>query len=373
MTKVKTTKEFVEKAQRLNPTYDYSQSEYMGSKVAVKIICDKGHQFMQSPNHHLRGQKCPYCQGVHTLTQEEFLEKARAVHGEKYDYSKVTFTRIHDKVKIICPIHGEFEQSAYNHSEGAGCRRCAHTKDNEEFKQKLISIYGDKYDFSLVEWNGRDAKVKIICPIHGEVERVARYLLRGDCGCTKCYKDSTRLTQEEFLEKAKVVHGDAFDYSEVTYVNAITPIKIKCPNGHTFETTPQLHLYNAAGCSICNSERRSSGERKIRWYLHQHGIKFKEQQTFEGCKYKQKLLFDFYIPEYNLCIEFQGEQHYRPWYTEEDFETQQIRDNIKREFCKTHNINLLEIRYDEPLNSTLEKALKKFSQQIYAKEVNSNS
>lgn len=357
----KTTEEFVKQAQLLNPNYDYSQVSYKTNKDKVKIICDKGHSFMQTPNHHLRGESCPYCSNSVQLTTKSFIERATKIHNNKYDYSLVQYKTSGDKVKIICPIHGLFEQNAGSHLLGFGCKKCGRysiKKSTNDLVKKLEQLYGNHYDYSLVEWKGRESKIKIICPKHGTQKINTRYALKGNMCCKECYFDTKRLTQKEFEDKANYIHNNKFDYSLSKYKNASTPITIKCNKGHIFKMKPQEHLYSCCGCPICMSEKRSSGERKIRWLLTQNKIEFEEQKTFDGCKYKQLLLFDFYLPQYNLCIEYQGRQHYKSenWYGgEKDFELRQIRDNIKREFCKNNNIDLLEIKYNESISNKLNK------------------
>lgn len=355
----KTTEEFVKQAQLLNPNYDYSKVVYLGNKTKVEIICDKGHTFFQSPNHHLRGQKCPYCQNSIKISKDVFLERAIAKHGNKYDYSLVeNFNSISSKITIICPIHGKFTQVVESHWK-CGCKKCGRyptKKNTNDLVKKLEQLYGNYYDYSLVEWKGRESKIKIICPKHGIQEINTRWTLRGNVCCRECYFDTKRLTQKEFEDKANYIHNNQFDYSLSKYKNASTPITIKCNKGHIFKMKPQTHLYSCSGCPICMSEKRSSGERKIRWFLTQNKIEFEEQKTFDGCKYKQLLLFDFYLPQYNLCIEYQGLQHYQItncFGGEKEFELRQKRDNIKREFCKNNNINLLEIKYNESIKNKL--------------------
>lgn len=107
--------------------YDYSEVEYVNNTTPVKIICPIHGPFMQTPHNHLQGKHgrgCPMCASTVPNTTETFIKKARAVHGDKYDYSKVKFTRNKDKVTIICPIHGPFEQEANSHLQGHGCPKC---------------------------------------------------------------------------------------------------------------------------------------------------------------------------------------------------------------------------------------------------------
>ena len=355
----KTIEDFIKEAKLLNPNYDYSQVIYSGNKDKVKIICDKGHIFYQSPNHHLKGEKCPYCSKCGKYTTETFIKKCKELHNNKYDYSLVEYKNTKSKVKIICPVHGIFEQNAGSHLLGYGCSKCGRDvirKSTQELVEQLKQLYGDYYNYSLVKWNGRENKIKIICPKHGVQSINTRYALRGNMCCKECYFDTKRLTQEEFIEKANYIHNNQFDYSLSKYKNASTKIIIKCKKGHQFKMKPQTHLYNCSGCPICMSEKRSSGERKIRWLLSQNNIDFEEQKTFYGCKYKQLLLFDFYLPKFNTCIEYQGRQHYEisDFYGgEKDFELRQIRDNIKREFCKNNNIKLIEIKQGQSIKQKL--------------------
>lgn len=363
MSPKKTTEEFIEQAKRLHPNYDYSQVVYEGNKKKVVIFCDKGHRFLQTPNHHLRGEDCPFCLKCAKVTLESFKERATEIHKGKYDYSLVDFKTTSEKVKIICPVHGVFEQVVESHIMGYGCRKCGRDcirVTDEKMRERLTKAYGDRYDFSISKWNGRESKIDFICPKHGVVQAQLRNLLKKrSFGCPKCYHDSTRLTMEEFLERAKEMHGDDFDYSEVEYVNATTEITLTCKkNGHRFKTRPDDFLYRNQGCPVCHREKKSKGERELRWMLVQYGVEFEEQKTFPGCKYKQALQFDFYIPSENTCIEYQGPQHYSPINEadEEEFRIRQIRDAIKRDYCAKHGVKLLEIKYNERIQEKMVEA-----------------
>ena len=104
------------------------------------------------------------------LTTKEFIEKAREVHGDKYDYSKVRYANSKTKVCIICPKHGEFWQEANSHLQGSGCSKCCGNNSyaTEEFIEKAREVHGDKYNYSKVEYKGMHTKVCIICPEHGK-------------------------------------------------------------------------------------------------------------------------------------------------------------------------------------------------------------
>ena len=175
-----------------NNKYDYSKVEYINNSTKVCIICPEHGEFWQSPNHHLQGHGCPYCKNVYKSNKTEFIEKARKVHGDKYDYKKVEYINNRIKVCIICPEHGEFWQTPHNHLNGQGCSECAiyyRNKQNKsnttEFIRKAKEIHGDKYDYSKVVYVNSKTKTEIICIKHGSFFQNPMDHLQG-CGCPKC-------------------------------------------------------------------------------------------------------------------------------------------------------------------------------------------
>jgi len=189
------------------------------------------------------------------LTTEQFIKKARAVHGDKYDYSLVDYKNAKIKVKIICHEHGVFEQRPGSHLSGNGCPKCSVINSKEkqrytvdQFIEKAKTVHGDRYNYKFVDYKNNHIKVMIVCPVHGIFEQIPNGHLQGQ-GCSKC-KGGIKLTTEQFIKKARAVHGDKYDYSLVEYKNAKTKIKIICPIHGIFEQTPDSHLHGA-GCSKC--------------------------------------------------------------------------------------------------------------------------
>ena len=188
-------------------------------------------------------------------TKEEFIASAREVHGDKYDYSKVEYVCALTKVCIICPEHGDFWQEANSHLRGQGCPKCKYEKQSsstEEFIQKAHKVHGDKYDYSKVEYDGYKTKVCIICPKHGEFWQTPNSHLNGN-GCPKCKGEKQTCTTDEFIAKAKKIHGDKYDYSKVEYVNNHTKVCIICPEHGEFWQIPSSHL-QGKGCPKCGIE-----------------------------------------------------------------------------------------------------------------------
>lgn len=116
------------------------------------------------------------------------------------------------------------------------------------------------------------------------------------------------LTTEQFIEKARQIHGDKYDYSKVEYVNNKTNVCIICPEHGEFWQTPHNHL-KGKGCPICSESKL---EKKVRNFLIENKIKFETEKTFEWLKNEGQLRLDFYLPDYNIAIECQCEQHFKP-------------------------------------------------------------
>ena len=278
----------------------------------------------------------------------KFIQKAKLIHGDKYDYSLVDYTESKFKVKIICPIHGEFEQRASGHLSGYGCSKCSQDKQKisiNDFIKKGKLIHDNKFDYSKVRYINYDTKVKIICPVHGEFEQTPSKHLKGkDCELCSFIKRKTKINK--FVEKAKLIHSDKYDYSNVEYFGFGTKVKIICPIHGEFEQTPQNHL-KGQKCPYC---KESKGENKIRELLNNFSVNFIPQYKFDKCKYKLKLPFDFYLPDYNTCIEYNGIQHYKAidyFGGEKRFKEQQKKDIIKKVYCEKNNIRLIIIKYNE--------------------------
>ena len=183
---------------------------------------------------------------------EQFIEEARQIHGDKYDYSKVVYLNNRTKICIICPEHGEFMQTPANHLKGQGCPFCVGNVKltTEDFIQRARKVHGDKYDYSKVNYIKNSTKVCIICPIHGEFWQTPNNHLNGH-NCPKCIgRGAYKSTTQEFIEKARQVHGDKYDYSKVKYIDSKTKVCIICTEHGEFLQSTTRHL-RGAGCPFC--------------------------------------------------------------------------------------------------------------------------
>ena len=286
------------------------------------------------------------------IRTEKFIEKSKEIHKNKYKYSNVNYLNTKTKVKIICPIHGEFEQRPNDHLNGFGCSKCSGNKrlTSNEFIKNAKEKYKNKYDYSLVNYINNKTKVKIICPIHGKFETKPNDHLNGSGGCPKCH--GRNKTTDDFIEDSNLIHFNKYDYSITNYENVFKKVKIICPTHGEFQQTPNNHL-SGSGCPVC---KESKGECEIRFKLEEKNIRYIRQKRFPDCKYKYTLPFDFYLPDYNICIEFHGLQHYQPisFFGGEDvFLNTQIRDKIKEQYCNEKNIKFIVIKYSDNINEKL--------------------
>lgn len=369
------TKEgFIKKARAIHgDKYDYSQVDYVNSSTRVQIICPSHGVFIQKPQDHLAGYCCPVCGGSQKLTTEEFIRRAQEVHGNKYDYSQVKYVNGHSKVIIVCPEHGPFFQTPYLHVLGSGCSKCVgkYKPSTAEFIEMAKRIHGDKYDYSKVQYKSSEEKVTIICPVHGEFQQTPRdhvYLKRG---CVYCNQPLRGLTKDRFIELARSVHGDKYDYSKVEVTDAQSPVTIICPSHGEFQQSARVHIWHKSGCPFCFS---SHLEEELRQFFTSVGVAFEEQKEFIWLSHKRHMKLDFYFPEYNAAIECQGYQHFKAvsiFGGDDGYAITQKRDNLKRDLCQLNGIRLfyysnLGIEYpylvfedkDELLNAIIRGSIK---------------
>ena len=308
-----------------------------------------------------------------------FIEKARKIHGDKYDYSNIPEILLthKQKIDIFCKKHNAtYKQLPHNHLQGQKCPKCAFEDrlkkrrySAEQFIEKARKIHGDKYDYSETEYINERIKVKIICNNCKKVFLQSPALHLNKRGCPFCRYDKVakklsvikKSNTYEFIEKAKKIHGDKYDYSETEYTGAFNYIKFKCNCCDNVNTVKACNHLQGQGCSFCT---KSEGEKTIESYLSHNNIIYVHNKEFKNLKDKKRLSYDFYIPEKNILIEFNGQQHYKfcKWFykTPHDFHRQLHHDWLKRKYAKDNNIKLLTISFRDFKNikTILEEELK---------------
>ena len=291
------------------------------------------------------------------LSNEEFIERAKKIHGNKYDYSKVEYIKNSDKVCIICKEHGEFWQTPKNHLKGQGCPICANvlrksflnnydrTNINEGLKnaffKKASEKHHNKYDYSKSNYINSRTPISIICPTHGEFLMTPRQHLQG-CGCYECGKEEFSAKMKLGISKSIDIHGNKYDYSKVEYVDSFTKVCIVCPEHGEFWQTPSAHIHLREGCPKCNE---SHLEKKVRMYLEEKNINFISECSRDIFPWLELQTLDFYLPDYGIAIECQGRQHlsekaFSNKERKRDFEYQLNNDILKNKKCIDNGIKL---------------------------------
>ena len=371
----KGTHNFIEECKNIHgDKYDYSKVEYVNRIEKVCIICPEHGDFYMRPSNHLKGQGCPEC-GAKTsqekqrgkksnrviFSQSDMLSVFKKVHGDKYDYSKSIYHGYNSDISIICPKHGEFTQKVYHHANGCGCKKCAYetlSKHNasttDEFISKAKLIHGDEYDYSQVNYVSKDELVTIICPKHGMFNMKPKIHLMG-CKCITCSRESNisscTKTTDEFIQESQKKYGDRFDYSCVKYVNAIIPVTVICKSHGPFKVKPIYHL-SWPGCPKCNMSKL---EHEVEEELIKNDITYVYQATRSMFPWLGFKSLDFYLPDFNVAIECQGAQHFtvvEHFGGEVGYKERVERDNLKRKLCSDNGIRLLyyaDKMYDENL------------------------
>lgn len=333
------------------------------------------------------------------LNKEDFIGRAREIHGDHYIYDEVDYKNSNVKVKIICPKHGPWQCRPSNHiGRKSGCLVCGRerqkvvkatkaAKGSKSYKKrinpeliglsprdllsKLKDINREKFDYSDVLYI-KGSLINIFCKKHNIYFDHYRYdHISGWNGCPECKKDYNQQkgsSVDEFIEKAKLIHGEKYDYRVVEYINTNTKVKIMCPEHGLFSQTPHTHIVCKSGCPRCalqlseaeftskvfdkHGDRYdysktiykgstneiliickehgefhqkaaahlsgngcpkcnvSKGELRIRRFFQDNGIEFEEQKYYKDCVYTAPMPYDFYIPKLNLLIEYDGIQHF---------------------------------------------------------------
>jgi hypothetical protein len=244
------TQKFIDRCvKKFGNKFNYDKIQFQDYNIPIEIECPQHGKFFISPKHFLYDSKygCPQCAiDAEKIPIEDFKSRCIEIHNSKYNYSLIKeYKNNKTKIKIICPIHGIFEQSVQNHLKGQGCPICAQAMKN---KKKA-------------------------------------------------------LTQEDFIKKSQLLFGiDTFDYSNVVYVNNKTPIVLKCNTCQIkFSVRPDNHLYNHSGCPHC-FKPISQWEKEVGEFLSKNNIEYikTDRSILNG------LEIDYLLPQHNIGIECNG-------------------------------------------------------------------
>lgn len=302
------------------------------------------------------------------LTKEEFIQRANVIHTNKYLYDKVNFVNTSTKVIITCPIHGDFEQTPNKHLQGQGCKKCYRER------QKFIPLSNTqefvekaklvhKDKYDYSKVEYKTAKTKVIIICKEHGEfEQTPDSHLSGRGCPKCVKNY-KLTQEEFIRRSKETHNNFYDYSQVKYNNIQEKVIIICPKHGKFEQRPVTHLLGC-GCPKCSLHSQTILYNKLIQRYPNLDILF--EVGSKTVPWLEKQRFDIYIPSLNIAVEYNGHQHYMPIkYFGGELAHQKTleKDELKRSKCKNNNCLLLELKYDYT-EKDFEKLCKQINDQV---------
>nr|DAT67965.1 MAG TPA: endonuclease-like protein [Caudoviricetes sp.] len=347
-----TTQDFIEKARKVHgDKYDYSCTEYKGARYNVDIRCKIHGVFTQIATNHLGGKGCTECSKIkvardQTSNTEEFIKKARNIHGDKYDYSLVDYKNNRTQVEIICTKHGSFLQTPSGHLSGKGCIECGKEKSKEDIRSRIMlskdefikranNVHKNLYDYSKIEYVDTRTKIKIVCKKHGLFLQTPQKHMMGR-GCPTCGRERTIehnfSNTQDFIKKAKLLHGDLFGYKKVDYRGADIKIEIICKKHGSFFQSPHNHL-KGTGCPRCGVSA-SKFEIEIVNFIKT----FYCGEIITNSKdIIPPMELDIFLPEFNLGIEINGMYWHSEKFKEKNYHLH------KYNLCKDKGIRLISI------------------------------
>lgn len=292
--------------------------------------------------------------------KNHFIQRAKEVHKDKYDYSEIEYISTKKPVKITCPIHGPFMQCPGDHLKGWGCSKCSgkHKPTREEWIERANKKHNFKYDYSKVEYKDNKTPVCIICPEHGEFWQSPNNHMRGNGGCKECLRinkwELQHKSTEQFILDANNVFHNYYDYSKVDYYNKSTKVCIICPKHGEFWQIPSNHL-SGNGCPQCKNKNQTILYNILKDEFKNEIILYEYSPSWLGRQH-----FDIYFPNHNIAVEYDGQQHFIPikhFGGKITYDKTKKRDKLKDKLAIENNCYLFRIQYNytiDQLNQLIE-------------------
>lgn len=361
--------------------YGLALAFYLTQYDNVTVHCAEHGEFSILPLNLWQGSGCPRCARLeggkkHRITQEDYLRRAEEVHGTTYDHGLIQFTRMHDRIVVVCRNHGQFSPTAVNYLAGRGCKVCGTSRAAAARTPKLVfqvdevlarfhETHGDQYDYTSVVYEHSNRHVTIVCRRHGAFLQTPSGHWAGK-GCPECGRltraESLILTTEEAVARFRQLHGDRYDYADTVYDRFRRRVTIRCKRHGPFLQSPQAHL-EGKGCPRCS---QSSGETRAAAWLQKHGIEFLVESpvSIEG---QTRCRFDFFLPDYSTFVEIDGPHHFAPvryagMSSEkalEVFHSTQRRDALKENWAAKNGLLVYRIRWDDQIEERLDQLIRR--------------
>lgn len=323
-----------EKLRKKYNNWSFDLANYKNSNSIIKYECDNGHIGESNYRNMIRNNVCDYCKKLDLFNKKK--NKIIENNLEIIDYLD------DDNIKCKCKncnyhITNSLQNLTYNNYK---CKYCSLLQKSDLLKSGKIKLLGIEGERIYLECNKR----------HKYTQN--RKNLLSNKGCNECRKERVTFSKENVFDMFSKIHGNLYSYKKSDYLSLRSKIEILCNKGHIFHQIAANHL-QGKGCPIC---RESIGEKNISLYLSNKEINFIRQKKFKDCKYVSHLPFDFYIPDKNILIEYDGIQHFEPvklFGGIKEYEKTKLKDKIKTEYCIKNNIKLIRISYKDDIDVML--------------------
>ena len=388
MPKIITLEDRIKQAREVHSDkYDYSLiTEYKNDREKYPIICPEHGVFYKCFNKHIHSkQGCPKCSGKFRYSTNDFINEVKKLeHCKNYSFEKTVYKNNREKITVFCHEkdkegneHGEFLITPSHLKSGEGCPKCRYIKSAnskrrtiEEVIEKCKKVHDDKYDYSLItEYKNDREKYPIICPEHGIFYQTMNNHIKGKQGCPKCGRiaaiNKTRFTTDEWIDIAKKVHGDKYNYDKVNYIDENTKVCIICPKHGEFWQDPSNHIHLKQGCPKCGNVV-STPEKEILSYLQELLPNIEIKKNIRNVISNREI--DIYLPDYKIGIELNGLYWHSEIYRDKYYH---LNKTIE---CENNGIRLIHIFEDEWLykqniiKSMLNNIFKLTRNKIYARK-----
>lgn len=357
---------FIRDAKKIFPGYNYSKIESVDKKTqSVTIICPIHGEFKRNYNALVKEHNgCSKCRPRIKWNTEKIKEKVNEIHNGKYDVSKVEYTGYKHKFTLICPEHGEFPLDIEHLQRRQGCPKCRYIKSRQNNTRTIDfvinearKVHGDKYDYSLItEYKNDRIKYQIICHEkdekgneHGIFRQTMNNHIKGKQGCPICGKISSaehrKLTFEEIVERSKEAHPlENYIYHKESYNGVENKMVITCPIHGDFPQKVSNHIVLKQGCPEC---KKTALEKEVEIFLTNNNINYIYEYRTQWLGIQS---LDYYLPDYNIAIECQGIQHFKPTnfdgkndsvILQKNLEKVKKLDETKRKKCQKNHVKLL--------------------------------
>lgn len=361
--RTKTSQNYIAEVKLINPDIIVI-GQYSKAKTPILHKCKiDNYEWMASPSNILKGYGCPKCRDKKlSLQRAKTLEQYKKEVYDINPFIKVVGDYINADTNILhqCLVDKyEWMARPVNILNGKGCPKCAGNLllTNAEYIDRLLKINPNVQP--LEKYINANSKILHKCLIDGYVWRTTPGSILQGTGCPIC-AGNIKKDHSQYVQELYMINPDIIVVGQ--YIGSNKQILHRCKKDNFEWLASPTRLLSGGGCPLC---QETNGERLVRQWLEKNNINYEYQKTFDGCKDKKRLPFDFYLPQYNMCIEFDGAQHFKPvdfagkgeeWALKQ-FQKGKYHDDIKNQYCQNNNIRLLRISEIKNINEILHNYL----------------